>query len=170
MQGCGVGQGLAPAQQLQPASTKKEKSRELMAAPRNACASVSISVCAEGQLGPARVSSPPAASGEVPSYHQQPAQEGTFSASSAPGTVLGQGIHPVSVPRPACARGCQRTGVSMLGRAPSCCSWWGGQVPSSHDAVRLGTAKYTASSKRCASWGWGHAPGQCWSPPGLVWG
>lgn len=57
-EGCRVGQGLAPAQQPQPPLTKKEKSRELTAARRNACASVRSSVRAVGQLGSAKLSPP----------------------------------------------------------------------------------------------------------------
>lgn len=87
--------GLAPAQQPQPASTKKDKSRELTAALRNACASVHSSVCAGGQLGSTTLS--PQAAAAAPRRRWHP----TLSTCSGGDpqhcfgpsmTVLGQGI------------------------------------------------------------------------------
>lgn len=84
--GCrGAGQGLASAQQPQPASTKKEKSRELTAALRNACASEHSSVCAGGSWDPLGCPLRQLllrGGGGIPP--PAPAQEGTLSTGLAP--------------------------------------------------------------------------------------
>lgn len=172
--GFGAGQGLAPAQQLQPASTKKEKSGELTAAPRNACASVHGSVCAGGQLGSVGLSPPLhrllLQGVGIPSQPQHPLRRGPSAPvqpSPSHSVVLGQGMLCLSLALRV-PEGCRRTGGAW---PPSQRLFLaGGQTPSLHDSVRLGPAKYTASSERCAPPGWGHALGQCWPPPGLVQG
>lgn len=137
--------GLAPAQQPQPASTKKDKSRELTAALRNACASMHSSVCAGGQLGSTTLSPQAAAAAPRRQWHPTPSTcsggdpQHCFGPSM---TVLGQGIP------------CSSLALHM----PGSCRWMGcpclamlqllflagDQAPRSHDSIGLGLAKYTA--------------------------
>lgn len=133
--------GLAPAQQPQPASTKKDKSRELTAALRNACASVHSSVCAGGQLGSTTLSpqaprrrwhpTPSTCSGGDPQHCFGPSM-----------TVLGQGI-PCSSLALHMPGSCRWTGCPCLAML-QLLFLAGDQAPRSHDSIRLGLAKYTA--------------------------
>lgn len=167
--GCGAGQGLAPAQQPQPALTKKEKSGELTAAPRNACASVHSSACAGGQLASAKLCPHCLLLWGGPIPPPALAQEGTLSFSLAPPQCPAGAGDPMLMSHPTHTGGLQKDrGV---------CAWpcsqllflAGSQATSLHDSVRLGPAKYTVSSKRRALPGWSHALGQHRPLPGLVW-
>lgn len=132
--------GLAPAQQPPPASTKKEKSRELTAAPRNAAPP-----CVPGrQLGSAGLSPPPAVAPWGGGLIPPPAKEGTLGAGSAsPQHGAGTG-NPMLIPCPARA-GAEGRGCPCLATLPAAVP---GRGPgsSSHDSVRLETTKYTALS------------------------
>lgn len=151
---CGAGQGLAPAQQPQPASTKKEKSRELTAALRNACASVhSAQLCVCWGAAGIHWVIPPAAAAPrwgVASHPQHLLRRGPSALVwPHPITVLGQGI-PCSSLALHMPGSCRWTGCPCLAML-QLLFLAGDQAPRSHDSVGLGLAKYTAhpSSMTC---------------------
>lgn len=127
------------------------------------------SVCAGGQLGPIRVSSPlvSALGGSHPTTRSHSGGDPQRRLSPL-AQCWGRVSH--VLPSPHMHWGLPEDRDVYAWPCSQLLFLAGGQAPSLHDSVGLGTAKYTALFKHHALPGWGHAPRQCWPPPGLVWG